>query len=72
LPRHNELIGGTEIAMTLIMADASPQVKTPVGILVGGGPAPRINVASSAQKICPAEQFRDRYQYLTTDLRGVI
>jgi len=28
--------------------------------------------ASSAQNFCKAEQFRDRYQYLTTDLRGVI
>ena len=43
LLHDNELIGGTEIAMTLIMADASPQVKTHVGILVGGGPAPGIN-----------------------------
>ena len=28
--------------------------------------------ASSAQHFCSAEQFRDRYQYLTTDLRGCI
>lgn len=28
--------------------------------------------ASSARRFCSAEQFRDRYQYLTTDLRGCI
>jgi 6-phosphofructokinase 1 len=28
--------------------------------------------ASSAQHFCSPEQFRDRYQYLTTDLRGCI
>ena len=28
--------------------------------------------ASSAQNFCSSEQFRDRYQYLTTDLRGSI
>ncbi|HUR70764.1 MAG TPA: hypothetical protein VMZ02_02180, partial [Candidatus Limnocylindrales bacterium] len=26
--------------------------------------------ATSAQHLCSPEQFRDRYQYLTTDLRG--
>jgi 6-phosphofructokinase 1 len=28
--------------------------------------------ASSAQHLCSAEEYRDRYQYLTTDLRGCI